>query len=70
MLMKYVFLTQVTNMANSNFVKRLKLMSQKQRRQLFKQVSPTHVHFFQQYLMILVLQLKYMKGQKHSKRVK
>ena len=46
------------------------LLSQNVSRQLFKQGSPTHVHLFQQYLMILVLQLKYMKGQKHSKRVK
>ena len=30
--------------ANTNYVKRLKLMSQKQRRLIFKQVSPTPLH--------------------------
>jgi len=34
-------------MANTNFVKRLKLMCQKQRRQIFKQVSPTPLWYFQ-----------------------
>ena len=33
--------------ANTNFVKRLKLMSQKQRRQIFKQVSSTPLWYFQ-----------------------